>query len=75
MDLKLLRETNKLTKTQMAKKLRIAKSYYSMLEKGDRRISLLVGRRIHEEFGVPLEDIFFVQQVHANEIKRRSIAR
>ncbi len=56
--LQLIRESNMLTKTQMAHRLQISKSYYSMLEKGERRISLMVGKRLHEEFKVPLEDIF-----------------
>lgn len=60
-----LRKLHGLNKTQMAHRLKIGKGYYSMLESSQREISKYVGMRLHGEFGVPLEEIFFDKGVHA----------
>ena len=48
-----------LNKVQMARKLDISRSYYTMLENEDRAISKRLGLKLHEQFGLPLEEIFF----------------
>lgn len=59
-----LREKHGLNKVQMAKRLRIAKSYYSMLENGERPISKNIAIKLHEEFNVPFESSFSGLEVH-----------
>lgn len=70
--LKKLRKQQGLNKTQMAKKLGIAKSYYTMLENGQREISKSLAIRIHDEFGIPLETLLLPNQVHRPETKEAS---
>ncbi|MDI6872506.1 MAG: helix-turn-helix transcriptional regulator [Bacillota bacterium] len=53
--LRRIRELHGLNKTQMAHKLGITKSYYTMLEKGERPVSKRVALAAYEAFGVPLE--------------------
>lgn len=65
--LKTTRVKHGLNKVEMARKLGIAKSYYTMLEKGERCISKNIGIKLHEHFGIPLEDIFLQAQVHDEE--------
>lgn len=59
-----LREKHGLTKAQMAKRLQIAKSYYSMLENDERLISKNIAIRLHKEFGIPFEASFLGPEVH-----------
>ncbi|NPV92680.1 MAG: helix-turn-helix transcriptional regulator [Firmicutes bacterium] len=60
--IKRIREEHGYTKTQMARCLGICKSYYTMIENGDRPISKKVGLKIHSKFAVPLDDIFLHQE-------------
>ena len=56
----------------MARKLGIAKSYYTMLENEDRAISKNVGIKLHEEFGLSLEEIFFSPEGPRSENRKAS---
>jgi transcriptional regulator with XRE-family HTH domain len=49
------RKEHNLTKAQMARRLGVGKSYYSMLLKGDRGISKNIALRLQKEFGVSLD--------------------
>ena len=55
--LKDLREKNKLTQQDMAKKLSIAQQYYSCIEKGERQkdLNLSIVKKISGIFGVSIE--------------------
>lgn len=57
---------NKLNKSEMAKRLRIGKSYYSMVTNGKREVSKNIALRLESEFGVPL-DVSLRPQVHDSE--------
>ena len=61
-----------LNKVEMARKLGIAKSYYTMLENEDRAISKNVGIKLHEEFGLSLEEIFFSPEGPRSENRKAS---
>ncbi len=54
-----LRKDRKLTQQQVAKKLGITRSFYGMIETGDRNPNLDLARRIAELFGTDIETIFF----------------
>lgn len=60
-----LRQKAGLNKTEMAAKLGIGKSYYTLLEQGRRSISKTVALRIHAAFGVPLEQLLTCPEVYA----------
>lgn len=64
-----VRKNNKLNKVQMARRLGIGKSYYSMLLKGDRGISKNIALRLQKEFDVPLE-VSLCPSVHAEETEQ-----
>ncbi len=70
--LKQLRTEHGLNMTQMAKRLDIAKSYYSMLESGTRDISKSIAIKIHREFRVPLDILLLSKPVHSCETKEAS---
>lgn len=59
-----IRTDNKLTRAEMIDRLKIAKSYYSMLVHGNRKISKSLAIKINKEFNIPLEKIFFAESVH-----------
>lgn len=66
--LKFIRLQHGLNGSQMARRLGISKSYYSMLERGIREPSKNVAVRIHREFHVPLEVILIHhREVSAND--------
>lgn len=52
-----IRQKYKLTKTEMAHKLGISKSNYSMIIHGYHGISKRVALKAHDVFGIPLEDL------------------
>jgi len=62
--IKIEKETG-LRPKDMANKLGITKSYYSMMKNNVRPISKEVAIKIHEVFKVPLEEIFFTCEVNA----------
>ena len=62
--IKIEKETG-LRPKDMANKLGITKSYYSMIKNNVRPISKEVAIKIHEVFKVPLEEIFFTCEVNA----------
>lgn len=49
-----IRNENNLTRSEMAKRLKIGKSYYSMLSRGERNIPKSLAIRLEDEFKVPL---------------------
>lgn len=61
--IKIEKETG-LKPKDMADKLGITKSYYSMMKNNVRPISKEVAIKIHEVFEIPLEEVFFCQQVN-----------
>ncbi|MBP2638749.1 MAG: helix-turn-helix protein [Firmicutes bacterium] len=52
--LEAVRTSNNLSKMEMAQRLKIGKSYYSMLSRGQRNITKSIALRLEDEFGVPL---------------------
>ena len=64
-----------LNKVEMARKLDISRSYYTMLENEDRAISKRLGIKLHEQFGLPLEEIFFnsVSSRSGNNHQRKEV--
>jgi transcriptional regulator with XRE-family HTH domain len=57
------KDTN-LTGKEIAQKLRISKSYYSMLRNGVRPISKSLAIAINQEFSIPFNDILIRPEVH-----------
>lgn len=57
-----------LNKTQMAERLEISKSYFSMIINGQHGISKNMAKKIHDTFGVPYE-VLLSSKVQENETK------
>jgi len=68
-----IRIKDKLKKVQMAERLGIAKSYYSMIIKDNKPLSKNVAVKIHCEFGIPLEELLY-PEVHAEETNHKTRA-
>lgn len=64
--LKMTKEKNNLRSIEMAIKLGISKSYYSMLENGQRPLSKNVAFKLREQFGINL-DLSLGVDVHGRE--------
>jgi len=60
-----LRQELQISKTEMARRLGISKSNYSMIIHGQHGISKKVAFKVHKEFGVPIEDLLS-HEVQAN---------
>ncbi|MDR3600235.1 MAG: helix-turn-helix transcriptional regulator [Desulfosporosinus sp.] len=54
-----LRERLGITKAEMISRLGITRNYYSMIANGERPISMKLGIKIRDEFGISLDIIFF----------------
>lgn len=52
-----LRQKLQISKSEMARRLGVSKSNYSMIIHGQHGISKKVALKVHEEFGVPIEDL------------------
>jgi plasmid maintenance system antidote protein VapI len=65
-----LRLKLQISKTEMAQRLGISKSNYSMIIHGRHGISKKVALKVHEEFGVPIEDLLY-PQVQTNATKQQ----
>lgn len=61
-----IRNAKKLKPIEMAKRLEISKSYYSMLSKNERPISKNIALKLKDQFGVQL-DVSLRHQVHTEE--------
>ncbi len=61
--IKIEKETGLMSK-EVANKLDITASYYSMMRNNVRPISKEVAFKIHKIFAIPLEDIFFTRGVN-----------
>lgn len=57
---------------EMAKRLKVSKSYFSMLLNGERPISKNIALKLNNEFGVPLE-VSLCLEVHAVETNTNRI--
>lgn len=56
-----VRESLGISKTEMARKLGISKSNYSMIIHGQHGLSKKVALKAYEQFGVPLEELLCPQ--------------
>ena len=54
-----MRQRRGLSQSQVANKLGITRSFYGMIETGDRNPTLGLAKKIAEFFQVNIEDIFF----------------
>jgi len=54
-----------ITKPEMISRLGITRNYYSMLANGERPISMKLGIKIRDEFGISLDTIFFSEHVNS----------
>jgi transcriptional regulator with XRE-family HTH domain len=61
-----LRERLGITKAEMISRLGITRNYYSMIANGERPISMKLGIKIRDEFGISLDIIFFSE--HVNDV-------
>lgn len=52
-----IRQQHQMSKTEMANRLGISKSNYSMIIHGQHGISKRVALKVYKEFGVPLEEL------------------
>jgi len=60
-----LRKMLGITKPEMISRLGITRNYYSMLANGERPISMKLGIKIRDEFGISLDTIFFSEHVNS----------
>lgn len=60
-----LRKERKMTQQQIAEILGITRSFYGMIETGDRNPTLDLAKRIAELFQVDIEEIFFTNESNA----------
>lgn len=61
-----LRKERKMTQQQVAEVLGITRSFYGMIETGDRNPTLDLAKRIAELFQVDIEEIFFDEKSHVS---------
>jgi len=61
-DLKRLRKVKGLTQEEIAQKLGVAPSTYSLYETGERGISLYKAFLLAKIFGLTIEELFFAQE-------------
>lgn len=59
-----LRKERNMTQQEIADLLGITRSFYGMIETGDRNPTLDLAKRIAELFNVNIEEIFFDQKCH-----------
>jgi len=59
-----LRKDRKMSQQQVAEILGITRSFYGMIETGDRNPTLNLAKRIAELFQVDIEEIFFDDKSH-----------
>jgi len=59
-----LRKERKMTQQQVAEILGITRSFYGMIETGDRNPTLDLAKKIAELFQVDIEEIFFDEKGH-----------
>lgn len=69
MTLKVLRTMYGMTTTEVSEKLKISQAYLSMLENGQRKISVQLERKIIEFFKLTDEEIQVFLQLEANRRK------
>lgn len=72
--LKMTKEKNNLRSAEMAIKLGISKSYYSMLENDQRPLSKNVAFKLREQFGIKL-DISLGTDVHGEETSTAALQK
>lgn len=65
--LKLLRKSRYLTQEELAKKLGISQTYYSQVENGQRRPSILLWHKIHDLFHI--SDYIMWQLIGSNSVQ------
>ena len=58
--LEIIRQQFQISKTEMARRLGISKSNYSMIIHDEHGISKKVALKAHKEFDVPLEKLLFL---------------
>jgi len=58
---------NNLNSSEVAYRLNISKSYYSMLKNRNRNVSKNVAIKIHQEFNISLEDCLLSNQLTDSE--------
>jgi plasmid maintenance system antidote protein VapI len=63
-----IRQQLQINKTEMADRLGISKSNYSMIIHGQHGVSKRVALKAHKEFGISIEELFY-SQVHADKTK------
>jgi len=66
------REELGLRQEDMAQKLGISKSYYCMLENGERRLSLELARKCARILGTTLDAVFLSPEVHETRTREAS---
>jgi putative transcriptional regulator len=59
-----LRRMHGLTQQEIADKLKVTRSFYGMIETGDRNPTLDLAKKIAEMFNANIEDIFFEEKYH-----------
>ena len=57
-NLRLIREKSKMTQKQIADELEICRPYYTMIENGQRKPSLLLSLKIADLFKYSVEELF-----------------
>lgn len=64
-----IRQQLQISKTEMANRLNISKSNYSMIIHGQHGVSKRVALKAHKEFGISLDELFCLQthEVHVDE--------
>lgn len=57
--IKIYRQRFEMTQIELAKKINVTKDYISMIERGKRRPSLAVAKKLAEVFESTVDEVFF----------------
>ena len=69
MNLKVFRAAHDLSQQEMADKLGIARSTYSMVERGERQAGMKIWNRFMEKFGLTPDEIYeLLMEVDSEEV-------
>lgn len=68
-NLSFLRKNEAKTQKEISESLGISRSFYGLIEQGERKPTLILSKKIADYFGKNIEDIFFNN--YCNEMKQK----
>lgn len=67
-----IRRSKNISVGEMARQLKISKSYYYKIERGVRNPTLALAKKIAEIFGEPVDNIFFTNDLDDTSMSKQS---